>query len=982
MASILDQYEEESARAASVRTTLPPVQEPIGPGFIDARLDTDVPIFCKKKVNFKPPDPITHLAVCNNFLVISMTSNILLRLDLEHPETPDEVELPRAVEDKVYQIFLDPTGRHLIVSMESTENYYLSRNSKKPRPIGKLKGHHVHAVGWNLQNANDNTTGAILLGTSKGLIFETELTDNENSRFFQGSLDQYLKQLFNLGKSKTVPITGLEFDRMPSDAMTDYKYFIMVTTPGRLYQFIGNVSKSSEPPMFQSLFQQYENKPEQFLELPGDFGYSELKLYLPRFRAPPRNFAWMTGPGVYYGDVELSGAAGPSTVTTQTKLMPYPRDPEEKGTHPLNIALTEFHVLLLFPDRIKVVCVLNEQPIFDDIYADRFGKLLGLCKDPLKGSLWTYTSQSVFKYKIVREAREVWQLYLDMGQFDLAKEYCRDNMAQMDRVLTKQAEYLFTHERFEESAMMYAQTQNSFEEIALRFIKLDKKDALKSFIHKKLESLKPQDKTQLTMLVTWLVEIYLNQLGELKEAGRDQTAEYEDLQEQFRKFLNQVRVKECVSNNRGVVYDLIASHGDVEDMVFFAFLMQDFEKVITHYLQHDEYRNALKVLTKHCSQEVDLFYKFSPLLMQNIPQETVTAWITQKTNLEALRLIPALVQYDHNKYRQQGNEAIRYLEYCIQDLDNQEQAIHNYILSLYAKLQPDKLMTYLQMQGTDPESICYDLKYALRLCAEHDHKKACVHIYSLMGLYEEAVDLALAVDVDLAKHQADKPDEDDLDLRKKLWLRIARHVVEEEKDVKRAMEFLHDCDLLKIEDILPFFPDFVTIDHFKDAIITSLKEYNQHIEALKEEMDEATGSAEEIRKEIQGFRNKFAFVKSADKCAACGFPLMTRGFYLFPCQHKFHSDCLIGEVVPNLSSKKRSRVEDLQRKLAEYDDVRPQNTSSRQGQGPDLRIMEIKSELDDLVASECIYCGDLMVRSVEKLFIEEEEEDMSIDGWL
>lgn len=32
--------------------------------------------------------------------------------------------------------------------------------------------------------------------------------------------------------------------------------------------------------------------------------------------------------------------------------------------------------------------------------------------------------------------------------------------------------------------------------------------------------------------------------------------------------------QECVSNNRGVVYDLIASHGDVEDMVFFAVLMR------------------------------------------------------------------------------------------------------------------------------------------------------------------------------------------------------------------------------------------------------------------------------------------------------------------------------------------------------------------------------------------------------------------------
>jgi len=46
----------------------------------------------------------------------------------------------------------------------------------------------------------------------------------------------------------------------------------------------------------------------------------------------------------------------------------------------------------------------------------------------------------------------------------------------------------------------------------------------------------------------------------------------------------------------------------------------------------------------------------------------------------------------------------------------------------------------------------------------------------------------------------------------------------------------------------------------QDAIITSLQEYNSHIETLKEEMDEATGSAEEIRKEIQSFRNKYVFV--------------------------------------------------------------------------------------------------------------------------
>lgn len=401
--------------------------------------------------------------------------------------------------------------------------------------------------------------------------------------------------------------------------------------------------------------------------------------------------------------------------------------------------------------------------------------------------------------------------------------------------------------------------------------------------------------------------------------------------------------------------------------------------MISHHIQYDNYRGALAVLEKQTDAE--LFYKFSPLLIQYIPVDTVSAWIKQGRKLGAKRLIPALVQYEHEKYREQGNEVIKYLEFCINDLHNRDQAIHNYLLSLYAKLQPGKLMGYLEDQDKELEKngLCYDLKFALRLCSEHDLKKERVHIYSLMGLYEEAVDLALQVDVELAKNQAAKPEEEDVELRKKLWLRIARHVVEEEKDVKRAMEFLHECDLLKIEDILPFFPDFVTIDHFKDAIITSLQAYNSHIDTLKDEMDEATGSAEEIRKEIHGFRNKYAQVKAQDKCTTCGFPLMSRAFYLFPCQHKFHSDCLIAEVLPNLTSKKRAKVEDLQRKLAERDESRhsslilkPDNTTSK---------LDVKAELDDLVASECIYCGQFMIMSIDKPFINVEEDEEMLQGW-
>eukprot|EP00118_Oscarella_pearsei_P010616 m.66237 g.66237 ORF g.66237 m.66237 type:complete len:84 (+) comp35369_c0_seq1:2431-2682(+) len=48
---------------------------------------------------------------------------------------------------------------------------------------------------------------------------------------------------------------------------------------------------------------------------------------------------------------------------------------------------------------------------------------------------------------------------------------------------------------------------------------------------------------------------------------------------------------------------------------------------------------------------------------------------------------------------------------------------------------------------------------------------------------------------------------------------IARYVIEksEKEDVSAARQLLTECDLLKIEDVLPFFPNFVTIDDFKVA---------------------------------------------------------------------------------------------------------------------------------------------------------------------
>lgn len=179
--------------------------------------------------------------------------------------------------------------------------------------------------------------------------------------------------------------------------------------------------------------------------------------------------------------------------------------------------------------------------------------------------------------------------------------------------------------------------------------------------------------------------------------------------------------------------------------------------------------------------------------MRNAPKETVDSFLRQSA-LQSRLLIPALVQPNR---RQSGNhiqQSIRYLEHAIFNSHNIDPAVHNALLTLLAlprsssdtKEHEDDLLHFLQTAPVNDETgkPYFDLDYALRICKMNKQIRASVEIYTKMELYEASVELALQHgDVELAKYNADLPLDDDLQ-RKKLWLQIAKHVVQEKNDLK------------------------------------------------------------------------------------------------------------------------------------------------------------------------------------------------------
>lgn len=92
-------------------------------------------------------------------------------------------------------MFLDPYGNHLLIALSPKcsgfppELLYLHRRSNKPKKIEKFRDHEVTAVAFNYNNQSETSTGSILVGTSKGLIFETEF-GIEGEKMFQNNWKQ------------------------------------------------------------------------------------------------------------------------------------------------------------------------------------------------------------------------------------------------------------------------------------------------------------------------------------------------------------------------------------------------------------------------------------------------------------------------------------------------------------------------------------------------------------------------------------------------------------------------------------------------------------------------------------------------------------------------------------------------------------------------------------------------------------------------
>ena len=245
------------------------------------------------KISRRKGFTLSCMGVGNGVLAMGSQEGVLLRCTTEATDSNRTIE-EIMIEPRVAMsnVFIDPTGAHVLVSMENGSNFYLHTGSTRPKKLLKTQGMQFTSVAWDRQSGLPEASEPTLIGTASGAVFEAA---------FDGGKEKAVTKVFQIANQGAIAGIAFEHWQLPSG---EKRHYVMLTTsasgkrPTRVFQFMSGGRGG-----FEAMFQEYTSPDKlRFQEMPGDMTTAELRFYVKQGHERAKGFGVLTGEGVYHGD--------------------------------------------------------------------------------------------------------------------------------------------------------------------------------------------------------------------------------------------------------------------------------------------------------------------------------------------------------------------------------------------------------------------------------------------------------------------------------------------------------------------------------------------------------------------------------------------------------------------------------------------------------------------------------------------------------
>ena len=890
------------------------------------------------------------------------------------------------------QIWTDKKGNHVIIKYKRICFYYNPNLKKKIEELNLINFGNTliqpYAVVFNEDKCNNRDTGVFLLSDYYSSIYEVQLFLSDENEMMRSRFGEILKLKIDNKKNtqhseNSFNLNFFEMDK--DDRIIDFKLItqdetilLLAITKNLLFQFFGkkdfrsvfnnyNVETGDISKAVKKFFPQKQksnqvkivkklkngekfeiNRVEKEKKEPSAF--SRIQLLKKENKNEIDSFGFMSDCGYIIG--EINKDLKPQNQFNVFKYYKFEKETKEKSEiihqiMPKAVCESNFNRFFLYTNYLVV-----QNKLTNTIKQNEHIKLDLIDIFDNEDFIIVYSKKNIYKIPLDNENDNLYEDYIQKGDYKTALLLKKDDALLRPSLHKLYADNLFNNKQYLEAAIEYAFSNEIFENVCIKFLKINNTVGLIRYLilimqfrlnHIKTE--KKKDKME---------EGETN--GETKENNKEQFIEryllhtwlLELLAEKLENENNDELVKEIKGITKyesvgskyldeNLIYNILNLFNKQDELIAFAAFKKDYEIIIRSLISKKKIDLTLEQFNlSFCGDGGQLdaklkkyFYKYGNILIkENIPKtiDSLNQYFRPENPEELIRLLispnfKSITENENNfkivmKYIKDLMKPDKKKDKEQKNVLNKYQNLHNLYILLVSQ---SKFGTYKQSflrelksiidtftqnqqfekKGKITDKIYFDLNFAKKIFKEKEDTKSkeilCL-IYFLLNQYLDSIDVAIENNFEelllyLTKNILDEK------FRKKIWLKI--FVYEKEKhNLTKAKEIIEKSDnIIKIEDVIPLMSDNEKLNDLKEELAKCIQNSDESIIKLNNEIREFNEANNSINKDIDFSEKKAVKKKFTDlRCSKCNKNINTgknSKFYLFPCQHIFDLQCLV-----------------------------------------------------------------------------------------
>mgnify|MGYP006094457441 CR=1 FL=1 len=180
--------------------------------------------------------------------------------------------------------------------------------------------------------------------------------------------------------------------------------------------------------------------------------------------------------------------------------------------------------------------------------------------------------------------------------------------------------------------------------------------------------------------------------------------------------------------NEETVFQVLQSHGKIDECIRYAEMVQRYDTVIVHYINKQEHDKALQKVTeiKDETKRNETMLRYASVFVSKCAKLTIEE--LRKPQYKKIKIDQLMPAFMNIQIESDMKVALDYItKFCINTRNNKSKTVHNMAFFFHSKINdPKSMLEFLEreeIKKSKGSPIYFEVDYALNICKQKEKEK-------------------------------------------------------------------------------------------------------------------------------------------------------------------------------------------------------------------------------------------------------------------